>query len=81
MELMNISNQVLLYPVPIDITASFRKGTANAPLAINNVIHQLDESHPFKKTTPLIKMAPISNELTTFQSTFDAFSNDIILHQ
>ncbi|MEK9727313.1 MAG: arginase family protein [Candidatus Margulisiibacteriota bacterium] len=62
------SNEVLIYPVPWDVTTTFRNGTASAPFGIESVFHQMDDQHPFQKDMPDIRFLKVNDQIQKLQN-------------
>ena len=72
------NKQVIIYPVPWDITTTFHHGTAQGPVQIQSVLHQLDDVHPFSLTTNELKFEPASQRINDLQSIYSDTSRSII---
>lgn len=64
------SNHVSIYPVPWDLTTSFRHGTCSAPQAIQSVLNQLDDFHPFQDTFFDLNLLPVNRSIVERQSKY-----------
>ncbi|MGA0242346.1 MAG: arginase family protein [Candidatus Marinamargulisbacteria bacterium] len=72
------SNRCVVYSVPWDVTTTFGVGTASAPLAIQAVYHQLDDSHPFQSAAPVIEFCSVNPTILQFQDIWAPVSRPII---
>jgi len=73
-------SQLVLLPVPWDVTTSYKPGTANGPEAILNASHQLDLYHPhfFDQLQHGIAMKDVSKEWHEKNKKMRALSEKVI---
>lgn len=74
--------EIVLLPVPWDLTTSFHKGTSEGPEAIRDISYQLDFCHPDFKTLSIKDIALSTQTLTlkTLNQTLLPVSASVISH-
>ena len=72
------NKQIHIYPVPWDITTTCQNGTAKGSNKIKQVIHQVDDIHPFSSNMKNIVFESASNRIIDLQSSYADISRDII---
>tara|TARA_B100000508_G_scaffold141091_1_gene146306 strand:- start:32300 stop:33331 length:1032 start_codon:yes stop_codon:yes gene_type:complete len=74
--------EIVIIPMPWDLTASYRKGTSRAPEKILDASTQLDFFHPLNEKGASIKvfMTPISEDMLDINDQMTPASRDYIDH-
>ncbi len=65
-----LTKSINVYPVPWDLTSTFKTGSNLSPNKIEGVIHQLDDYHPFTNQIVNLSFKQVNPEILRLQNTF-----------